>query len=43
MQHRVVMKARLMYRIIHEPVRAILIESFQNPIAPRHNYDLRKI
>ena len=37
MQRRLVMKARLMYRIIHGQAPAILIESFQNPIAPQHN------
>ena len=41
MQRRLVMKARLMYRIIHGQAPAILIESFQNPIAPQHNYNLR--
>ena len=41
MQRRLVMKARLMYRIIHGQAPAILIESFQYPIAPQHNYNLR--
>ena len=40
-QRRLVMKARLMYRIIHGQAPAILIESFQNLIAPQHNYNLR--
>ena len=41
MQRRLVMKARLMYRIIHGQAPAVLIESFQNPIAPQHDYNLR--
>ena len=41
MQRRLVMKANLMYRIIHGKAPAILIQSFQNPIAPQHNYNLR--
>ena len=32
---------RLMYRIIHGQAPAVLIESFQNPIAPQHDYNLR--
>ena len=35
------MKARPMYRIIHGQAPAIPFESFQNPIAPQHNYNLR--
>ena len=30
-----------MYRIIHEQAPAVLIESFQNPNAPQHDYNLR--
>ena len=43
MQRRLVMtlQARLMYRIIHGQAPAVLIESFQNPIAPQHDYNLR--
>ena len=41
MQRRLVMKARLMYRIIHGQAPAVLIELFQNPIAPQHDYNLR--
>ena len=40
-QRRLVMKARLMFRIIHGQAPAVLIESFQNPNAPQHDYNLR--
>ena len=30
-----------MYRIIHGQAPAVLIKSFQNPIAPQHDYNLR--
>ena len=41
MQRRLVLKARLMYKIIHGQASAILIESIQNPIDSQHNYNLR--
>ena len=41
MQRRLVLKARLVYKIIHGQAPAILIESFQNPINSQHNYNLR--
>ena len=40
-QRRLVMKARLMFRIIHGQAPAVLIESFRNPNAPQHDYYLR--
>ena len=35
------MKARLMFRIIHGQAPAVLMESFRNPNAPQHDYNLR--
>ena len=40
-QRRLVLKARLMYKIVHKQAPAFLIESFQNSVAPQHNYNLR--
>ena len=40
-QRRLVMKAKLMFRIIHGQAPAVLIESFRNPNSPQHDYNLR--
>ena len=41
MQRRLLLKARLMYKIIHGQAPAILIELFQNLVTPQNKYNLR--